>query len=62
MKTYACHRCGKKFEGRLDYCPRCGQHFVYQRKGEYFDALGNKVLLGKDGHIKKTIRNPKSPK
>lgn len=62
MKTYVCRRCGKKFEGRHEYCPRCGQHFVYQREGKLYDAYGSEVLLDKKGHIRKTKLNPNLPK
>ena len=62
MKNYVCKRCGLKFEGRYDYCPKCGQHFVYKRGEEYFDALGTKVTLNKKGHIKKFFKNKNAPK
>ncbi len=62
MKTYVCRRCGTKFEGRLDYCPRCDQHFVYKRKDGLYDALGRKVELDKHNHIRKIYPNNKLPK
>ena len=62
MKTYVCHRCGKKYEGRRDRCPRCGQLFVYARGGRFYDALGNEVILKPDGeHILKYVNNPVGP-
>ncbi len=62
MKIYYCLRCGKKFEGRMDRCPRCAQRLVYERKGKYYDAMGNLLTLDKDGK-KATIAepNPKAP-
>lgn len=63
MKTYYCPRCGKKFQGRADRCPRCAQRLVYQRHGKYYDALGNLLELDKEGK-KATLAkpNPKAPK
>ena len=61
MKDYVCTRCGKKFQGRNNRCPRCGQLFVYQRGEKYFDALGNEVVLDSHGHIRKRIKNPLAP-
>ena len=59
MKTYVCHRCGRKFEGRLDRCPHCGQLFVYLRGGSYFTADGRAVTLDKDlRHITKIAKKP----
>lgn len=63
MKLYYCPRCGKKFHGRMDYCPRCAQHIIYEYKGEYFDALGNRLELDKTGKKAKIAENnPKAPR
>ena len=63
MKKYLCPRCGKKLLGRVDYCPRCAQHIVYEKGGHYFDSLNNEYDYDAE---KKTIKlrktNDKAPK
>ena len=56
MKTYTCTRCGKRFLGRHDRCPRCGQLFVYLKGGKYFNSRGQEVLLTKEGKIGKIVK------
>ena len=58
MKTYYCMRCGKKFPGRLDTCPRCGALHVYEVDGKYYTATGDEVILDRQGCIKKIIPGP----
>lgn len=48
QKTYVCTRCGKRFLGRQDFCPRCGQPFVYEKGGVLYNTLGDKVILSPD--------------
>ncbi len=62
MKTYFCPRCGKRFQGRLDRCPRCAQLIVYEVKGKYFNALGDELTIDKEGHPHLLTPNPKAPK
>lgn len=63
QKTFTCTRCGKKFVGWQDRCPRCGQLFVFEKGGKYHNALGDELVLSKDKkHIVKTIPNKKRPK
>ena len=60
---YTCLRCGKRFRGRQDRCPRCGQLMVFERKGKYYNALGDELVLTRDKKlIAKVIRNKKRPK
>ncbi|MBR1846694.1 MAG: hypothetical protein IJ787_03165 [Bacilli bacterium] len=61
MKTFACPRCGKRFQGRFDRCPRCAQLLVYEKNGEFFDAEGDRLIIRKK-RIKKVIPNPNGPK
>ncbi|MBQ7244517.1 MAG: hypothetical protein IJS52_10020 [Bacilli bacterium] len=61
MKTYACRRCGKKFAGRLDRCPRCGQRIVYCINGKYYDCVGNELILKKN-RIVGVVPNPHGPR
>lgn len=61
MKRYVCPRCGAKFDGRLDRCPRCAQRIVYQKDDKYFDALGNELILRRN-HIVRIIPNEKGPR
>ncbi|MCR5348716.1 MAG: hypothetical protein K6E59_03830 [Bacilli bacterium] len=60
MKKYVCTRCGKKFVGRHDRCPRCGLLFAYEREGKYYNAMGDELII-KDGRIQKIIPNPLRP-
>ena len=62
MKTYVCGRCGKRFEGRQDRCPRCGQVHVYLIRGKLYNSLGDEVVLDKDNHIERISPNPRGPR
>lgn len=63
QNLFVCHRCGKRFRGRQDYCPRCGQPFVYEIDGLLYNSIGDQVELSPD---KKRIilkeRNKKRPR
>ncbi|MBO5529508.1 MAG: hypothetical protein J6A47_09430 [Bacilli bacterium] len=61
MKQYQCMRCGKKYLGRLDYCPRCGQRHIYQVGDKYYNAVGDELILNRKGDIVDTIPNPFGP-
>lgn len=61
MKTYTCTLCGKKFEGRLDRCPRCGKRLVYSVGDKHFNAEGDELVI-KNKHIVKIIPNPRGPR
>ena len=62
QKTFTCLRCGKKFVGRQDRCPRCGQLIVFEQKGKFYNAIGDELLLDKEKkHIVKVIPNKKRP-
>ena len=63
QKIYTCLRCGKRFRGRQDRCPRCGQLFVFEKEGKFYNALGDELILSRDKkHIVKVVPNKNRPK
>ncbi len=63
QKTFTCLRCGKRFKGRMDRCPRCGQLIVYEYEGRFYNAIGDELILSPDKkRIVKVLPNRRRPR